>query len=137
MCVEVMVPCSMCFGFTVSLMILLMIQGDEMDASRGILYGTMDRFKVVSRRDYQHPVVQYLLSWKYAFSWVGMMNLCDLIRCLRPNQAGGCLRSSHHLWSFSLSFTIWLGKCTTINEGCVKNLLCFRLELEDLLILSC
>ena len=32
-------------------MILFTIQGNEMDASRGILSGTMERFKMVSRLD--------------------------------------------------------------------------------------
>ncbi|XP_057972321.1 bet1-like SNARE 1-1 isoform X1 [Malania oleifera] len=55
--------------------------GNDMDASRGILSGTMDRFKMLG-------MITYLF-------------LCVAVRYSRRSQARKCLLSLHHLLSFS------------------------------------
>jgi hypothetical protein len=108
-----------------------MFQGNDMDSSRGVLSGTMDRFKTVCTRNNIFPIpinIDLSAVHHLFFSFV-FFPICLLIyfrikhvlllgcyddlvlpcRYLRPSRAEECLHLWHHLSWFSLSYTISLG----------------------------
>ncbi|KAA8543348.1 hypothetical protein F0562_021157 [Nyssa sinensis] len=90
--------------------------GNDMDASRGILSGTMDKFKMVLKPDEFCPIALIFFLVLLVFPMSVSINAILFLsmslfyfRYLRQNQAGECLLLWHHLWSFSWSCTISLG----------------------------
>jgi hypothetical protein len=97
---------------------ILFLQGNDMDSSRGVLSGTMDRFKMVCTRNNILPIpinIDPSAIHHLFFSFV-VFPICliyfrikhvlllgcydDLVlpcRYSRPSQAGECLHLWHHL----------------------------------------
>lgn len=89
-----------------------------MDSSRGILSGTMDRFKMVNKLNFQ--------SWVYPL-YLKCQAYSSFCRFLRPNQVVEWLPLWHPLWLSSYSYISWLSSSQNIliENSCMWFCLCW------------
>lgn len=121
-------PCIILLWYSLCMILMTlhcMFQGNDMDSSRGMLSGTMDKFKMVWKivciSTYNSSSISVFNCFMYIYLFsviISSLLLIFHLRSLRKNLARECLHWWHLLWSFSSLYTISLGNESLMN--CIK-----------------